>query len=151
MVLLESLAISYIGSEILTDSTRTIYQKITNIISFTTPDVEHIYNELDIKSSVKLIGQTIKDFEEKYIKNIKEYNLEKSIVMAFNEIHLVIEEIEKTMLEIDNQVNEHNEKWVSSWRTPNYLNNIKKIKILNTHLKTRFNSFCEIVKMFKFT
>lgn len=42
-------------------------------------------------------------------------------------------------------------KWFNSWRTPEYLNNIKKIKILNTHLKTRFNSFCEIVKMFKFT
>lgn len=110
MVLLESLTISYIGSELLTDSTRTIYQKISNIITFTTPNIEHIYDELDIKSSVKLIGQTIKDLEDKL--NNSSNNIEKSIIIAFNEIHYVIEDIEKVMFEIDKQVKEHNEKVV---------------------------------------
>lgn len=145
MVLLESLAVSYIGSELLTDSTKTIYQKIANIISFTTPDIEHIYDELDIKSSLRIISQTIQDFENNISAGDEP---EKSIVIVFNEIHLIIDKIDETMKDIDRQVKVHNNKWFSKWRTPEYIENIEKIKLLDSHLQKRFDSFCKINRMF---
>ena len=145
MVLMETLAFTYIGNELLTDSTKSIYEKISSIISYTTPEVSYIYYELDIKTTVEIIGQFIKDLESHKI--ISKSPIKNSIILSIKKIYETLSNIDSLMNKIDNDVINHNNKWFSTWRTPKYLSELDNLKILKNHLNNRFDALDKVIRI----
>lgn len=142
---METLAFTYIGNELLTDSTKSIYEKISNIMSYTTPEVDHIYYELDIKTTVEIIGQFIKDLDAN--DNLKKTSIKNSIILSVKKIYETLSDIDSLMNKINNDVIEHNNKWFASWRTPIYISKLDDLKILKNHLDARFDALDKVIRI----
>jgi hypothetical protein len=133
---------------------------IRSIYSHKNPDVDKLIKKLDIEYHIILISTILKNFNKTGTIDIKEHIGDKSIIFTvFDEsksnrqdpiqisltyLSLIIRDIHNDLMVINQQIEYHNTKWLSSWRTLNIKKYLDILEIHNTILVNRYNDFLKI-------
>ena len=133
------LATIFIGKELLVESTRKLINGISDINSHNDYYVNMELEDLDIYTCVKIIHSIMNFIEE------KENN--EMIKICIDELHKIVDKIDKELSIIKDLILLHKEKWFNSIRTPDYYNNVENVKKYKKILDKRLELFMNVFKM----
>ena len=69
------------------------------------------------------------------------------IKICIDELHKIVDKIDKELSIIKDLILLHKEKWFNSIRTPDYYNNVKNVKKYKKILDKRLELFMNVLKM----
>ena len=79
----------------------------------------------------------------------KKKNCDNSLHIALNYVHATIEDINKLLHDIQNEMKLHEQKWLATWRMPNVYSKLEQVKELKILLDKRIKLFIQIVQFHK--
>jgi hypothetical protein len=130
----------FVGQNILSETTRSIYNGISGIISHQNTEVNKILEEIDVITSTKIVNSIVDEVKKHHYKS-QTFNLAvSSLLDILKKIDLEIEEINKDVVE-------HKEKWFNTWRTPAYVVRIERLRILKKNMDTRLQYLVDIIRI----
>lgn len=153
-----------------TVSTATIkaVSTITSLSYLENPDVKKLLDELDIKCKLSIIKSVLEKFESHTAKKLVEFeinSMEKSQIFEIINsdidlnkdpiklclIHLstTINELEKTLNKIRVKIQNHNNKWFSTWRYLKIDSLLDELKTYSNQLNTRFDNLVKVSDFIK--
>lgn len=133
------LATIFIGKELLVESTRKIINGISDINGHNDYYVNMELEDLDIYTCVKIIHSIMNFIEEKENNEI--------IKICIDELHKIVDKIDKELSIIKDLILLHKEKWFNSIRTPDYYNNVENVKKYKKILDKRLELFMNVFRM----
>ena len=124
-VILEPL-LGFYGSRFF-DSTKNLFNKVWDIINEKNPDVIQLTHDMDINSKLLLVESIIRDLLE----DIKSQKLTptKSLDLGITQINDIIHQLHDNLIELKKMIEYHKTLWFHSFRMPEYLDILEKIKI----------------------
>jgi len=133
-----------ITQKLLSNSIQTSLDILKLFITSHHEQVNEVLLETDLISNLEIIEALMGDIEKN-----KEMQEHLAIQKALTNLHLIVEQIQKILEDINQKIKYHHTKYFSSWRTLKYekqLANLKKsIKLLNI----RYQMFLEVIKVIK--
>jgi hypothetical protein len=131
------------------ETSKSIFNKIWDVINESHPDIIEITNPLDLTQKVKLIESIIRDINDE----IKIHILipTKSLELALLQMKEIIDKIHMNMVEIKVGIDYHKSLWFNTFRTPGYLEHIEILKKNNDILDARLDNLIKIIMLFKNT
>ena len=143
--MIESIIGTMIGREVfsqtISKSTSGLYVEIDNLIHCTEYDFIALLEKLDINTKHEVSTLLIKEYEE--INTIFTDSCKKCI----NSLIDIIDKITKEIIDIQNEIKEHNLKWFHKWRSNTYDNKIQNLITHNTILENRLNLFIKLIQL----
>jgi hypothetical protein len=139
--------LSLYAGQMFQETTKNIFVKIFDIVNEKHDYIKEIIESLDLISKVEIIESIIRDINE-YMKlnNIKpNHTLDLAIVQLSN----IITTIHSDLNNVKNGVEYHKTLWFNSFRTPDYLKLIEKIKLDKKTLDSRLDNMIKIVTLFR--
>jgi hypothetical protein len=136
-----------------------IFGTAKSIYNHQNPDLTNFLKKLDIEYQLRLVGSVLKSQSRVPIIVRKEHIDNKSIIftnvtnnyVSDNPIEIsliylskIIEDIHKILLQIDQKVNYHQTKWLSSYRTLNIESLLTQLETHSVILKNRFDDFVKL-------
>ena len=134
-----ALATTVIGRELIVESTKKVIDVMSDINEHNDYYVNLILQELDIYACVKVIHSMMTFIEKKENNEI--------IKLCIDDLHTIINKIEKELGIIKKLIPEHKTKWFYSFRTPKYYNNVENIKLYKKILDKRLEMFINILRI----
>ena len=135
--------ISYMSHEIaltaISDTSSNIYGIITRLNGYSNKYIKNTLDELDIISKLEIVEALLKQIPE------DKYKKETAIYIAFHHLHNIVEEIELQLGEIEIILQQHKEKWFSTWRGCEI--NVDKIKTNYIKLDKRLEMFIKLINL----
>ena len=131
---------SYFGKEIITESGKSLYNNIVNILSYHIPEVQEILKSIDINNDIKIIRSLISEVEDKHF-NSTTFNT------SLNSVNEMLENINIEIKAIEKEIIDHKQKYFYNWRTPNYEDNLKNLKKMKIILNERLDYFVKITQV----
>lgn len=130
----------FVGQNILSETTRSIYNGISGIVSHQNKEVNKILEEIDVITSTKIVNSIVDEVKKHHYKS-KTFNLAvSSLLEILKKIDLEIEDINKDVVE-------HKEKWFNTWRTPAYVVRIERLRTLKKNMDTRLQYLVDIIRI----
>jgi len=130
----------FVGQNILSETTRSIYNGISGVVSHQNKEVNKILEEIDVITSTKIVNSIVDEVKKHHYKS-QTFNLAvSSLLDILKKIDLEIEEINKDVVE-------HKEKWFNTWRTPAYVVRIERLRILKKNMDTRLQYLVDIIRI----
>ena len=139
--------LSVYAGQMFQETTKNIFVKIFDIVNEKHDYVKEIIESLDLISKVEIIESIIRDINE-YMKlnNIKpNHTLDLAIVQLSN----IITTIHSDLHNVKKGVEYHKTLWFNSFRTPEYLKIIEKIKLDKKTLDSRLDNMIKIITLFR--
>ena len=106
------------------------------------PEVNIIKNkiiQMDLNSKLEIIHSLIKELNEEKLKEFQKISLKS--------IEILIDEINKELIDINQKINYHNSKYFSSWRSINLDNNINQLNDHNILLDKRLDNLIKLLNL----
>lgn len=137
------------AGHLVSETSKSIFNKIWDILSESRHHKLQINIELDIESKVKLIESIIRDINEE----IKMHNLipTKSLELALLQMKDIIDRIHLNFVEIRFGIQYYDSLWFKHFRTATYLEHIELLKKNNIILDARLDNLVKIIMLFKNT
>lgn len=137
------------AGHLVSETSKSIFNKIWDVLNETRHSTLEINTELDIESKVKLIESIIRDINEE----IKMHNLipTKSLELALLQMKDIIDRIHLNFVEIRVGIQYYESLWFKSFRTAGYLEHIELLKKNNIILDSRLDNLVKIIMLFKNT
>jgi len=130
----------FVGQNILSETTRSIYNGISGVVSHQNKEVNKILEEIDVITSTKIVNSIVDEVKKHHYKS-QTFNLAvSSLLDILKKIDLEIEEINKDVVE-------HKEKWFNTWRTPAYVVRIERLRTLKKNMDTRLQYLVDIIRI----
>lgn len=139
--------LSVYAGQMFQETTKNIFVKIFDIINEKHDYIKEIIDMLDLVSKVEIIESIIRDINE-YMKlnNIKpNHTLELAIIQLSNIITIIHTDLNNVKIGVEH----HKTLWFNSFRTPDYLKIIEKIKLDKKTLDSRLDNMIKIVTLFR--
>lgn len=133
------LATIFIGKELLVESTRKLINGISDINSHNDYYLNMELEDLDIYTCVKIIHSMMNFIEKKENNEI--------IKICIDELHKIVDKIDKELSIIKDLILLHKEKWFNSIRTPDYYNNVENVKKYKKILDKRLELFMNVLRI----
>ena len=108
-----------IGKEVISDTIKGINSTISNIESFNIEKVNDVLEELDIIKKIEIVNSL---FENNNLE------MDKTRVMALNNLHEISEKIMKELEEINKDIEYTKTIYFSNFRSSPYFEKLKKLK-----------------------
>ena len=151
---MEMVTITYIGEQMIyvlssglisvavSDTSNMVLNMFKNSIEY--PQLTQTLEETDIYCKLSIIHKLLNKFPEEISKN------NDTIQNSLSNLHDIVISINNELQLIDSEINYHeNNRYLSYYRTPNYKNNLKKLKKLKHTLDNRFEDLIRLVNIFK--
>ena len=94
---------------------------------------------MDLNSKLEIIHSLIKELNEEKLKEFQKISLKS--------IEILIDEINKELIDINQKINYHNSKYFSSWRSINLDNNINQLNDHNILLDKRLDNLIKLLNL----
>ncbi len=133
---------------------------VKKIYTHQNPDVSKVIKELDLDHRLKLVKSVLSVLNEKFPEKKLLSDLEKTqvfelvgkepdakldpIEICLQSLHLIIQEINKDLEQIDRKVAYHQTKWFNGWRKLNIKSYLENLKTNSALLKSRFDQLIQI-------
>jgi hypothetical protein len=163
---------SLLGKEALLEGTRAVLGTTKSILSHTCPKIDSIMEELDLKNSIGQIHAIIEDIKNhadrqtqrffdavgnnagsvntirtKEDGSVDLYDEFKSLSFAIKSLDEIVKKIDNKLIEIKEELEEHNKKWFSSWRTSNNVDNIHNLLNMKLSMDKRVDNLIKVSQL----
>lgn len=110
--------------------------------------IKAVLNKFNIESSYKLVMAPLDDLEKTQVFNIINENKVNTdpIKLCLDHLYSTIRKIDRILLQINNKIIKHNDKWFSTWRHLNLEPFVSELKLNSNLLETRFKNFMLITE-----
>jgi hypothetical protein len=135
------------AGHLVSETSKSIFNKIWDVISESHPDIIEITNPLDLTQKVKLIESIIRDINDEI--KIHILSPTKSLELALIQMKEIIDNIHINMVDIKNGIEYHNTLWFNSFRKPMYTDQIEILKKNNCILDARLDNLIKVIMLFK--
>ncbi len=139
--------ISVYAGQIFQETTKNIFVKIFDIINEKHDYLKEIIDSLDLISKVEIIESILRDINE-YMK-LNHIKSNHSLDLAIIQLSNIITTIHTDLINVKNGVEYHKTLWFNSFRTPDYLKIIEKIKLDKKTLDSRLDNMIKIITLFR--
>ena len=139
--------LSVYAGQMFQETTKNIFIKIFDIVNEKHDYIKEIIESLDLISKVEIIESIIRDINE-YMKlnNIRpNRTLDLAIVQLSNIITIIHTDLNNVKIGVEY----HKTLWFNSFRTPEYLKIIEKIKLDKKTLDSRLDNMIKIITLFR--
>jgi hypothetical protein len=130
-----------LSNSLIKSSVQGSFDLIKNFVSYHHTPIKEVIDEFDLIAKLEIIEAVMKDIENEKI------NDKQSITKALDNLRLVVENIHNLLQKIDNIIKEHEQKYLSKWRTLYYENEILELKRNIRLMDLRYSMFLEILKV----
>jgi|UniRef100_A0A6C0E7B7 hypothetical protein len=146
-MVLASFISAYAGQELVTETSKGIFNRVWDIVTDTHPDIKEITEPMDLIAKVQVVGSIVKEINDDIeLKLIKPTN---SLNISLKQIKEILDEIHKDICDIKNGVEYHRSLWFNRIRTPAYYNIIKKLKSDKNAMDSRLDNLIRVVALFR--
>ena len=133
---------TFIGKDVilqaLTNTTRGIINSLTYLMKQEIhPQLEKELVKLDLIPCISVFAAIAQEDDRE---------LDNSLHIALNYVHATIDDINKLLHAIQSEMKIHEERWFSTWRTPNVYSQLEQIKELKVLLDKRIELFIQMVQ-----
>jgi hypothetical protein len=130
-----------LSNSLIKSSVQGSFDLIKNFVSYHHTPIKEVIDEFDFIAKLEIIEAVMKDIENEKI------NEKQSITKALDNLRLVVENIHNLLQKIDNIIKEHEQKYLSKWRSLYYENEILELKRNIRLMDLRYSMFLEILKV----
>ena len=135
---------TFIGKDVifqaLTNASVGIIQSVNYLMKQEThPQLEKELKKLDLIPCISVFAAIARE----------EKKLDNSLHIALNYVHATIENINKLLHDIQNEMKLHEQKWLATWRMPDVYSKLEQVKELKILLDKRIKLFIQIVQFQK--
>ena len=131
-----------VGQEIVTETSKSIFHSLSNLLSHCHPTINNLLSDLDIPAQIKLTRTIITDIQ---ILNIHT----ESINVSLEQMGDIVKRIEKQVEIIKRGIDYHKSLWFSRWRTAQYETEILELKKLKIIMNLRLQHLLHILQISK--
>jgi hypothetical protein len=104
------------------------------------PVVSNVLEDLDIHASLDIVNAILKETPDNYEKHV-------SLHICIHHINDIIGKIQNLLKSINDEINNHQNKYFHYWRTPTYHNDINKLKKNKKILDERVDMFIKVLQI----
>ena len=122
----------------ITESTRSILFTVSGIMNTKHFELIELLEELDIMHYIKIINSLNNDLKDKDISN--------TIHLSLENLKTIVDKILSEIKSIENEIKLFETYWFKSFRTPNFLSSIDKLKIHHKVMVNRLNLLLNLIK-----
>jgi hypothetical protein len=138
--------ISVYAGQMFQETTKNMFIKIFDIVNEKHDYIKEIIDSLDLISKVEIIESIIRDLHD-YLKT-NNINPNHTLGLAIMQLSNIITIIHTDLNTVKTGVEYHKTLWFNSFRTPDYLKIIEKIKIDKKTLDSRLDTLIKVVTLF---
>ena len=121
----------------ISDTTSTIYNILQSSMINSHPDVKTTFETLDLEARLQVIQAIITNTHSE----------KEPIKIALTNLHEILNSIKKEIEVLQEKMTMNEEKYFSSWRTPDYLPLLDNIEKHSQTLNTRLDLLLNVVKI----
>ena len=125
-----------IGKEVILETYHGINSSLSSIQSFNLESVNLVLERLDISKKIEIVNSLFEGRDEV---------LDKTIVLALNNLHEISEKIEKELVEIKKDIEYSKTLYFSYLRSKPYFEKLKKLECHSKILDSRLDLFLRLV------
>ena len=133
-----------VGQELVSETSKSIFHSITNILSHEHPVINSILSDLDIPAQIKLIRSIVTEVSENEIHN-KDHN--KTLTLSLEQLDDIVKIVSKQILIIKEGIAYHDTLWFNAWRTPDYETEIGQLKKQKNIMNQRLDNLIKVVQI----
>lgn len=126
-------------SQTITNTTKTTYSSISDLLSNKEFKFKNLIEKLDINCKIKIIDKLILEISDKKL------HQNDTIHLALIELHQIIDTINIELEEIKNEINEYNNYWFKLFYTNPYTKLIEKLTIHNQIMEKRLDLLLKLL------
>jgi len=125
-----------IGKEVILETYHGINSSLSSIQSFNLESVNLVLERLDIAKKIEIVNSLFEDRDDV---------LDKTIVLALNNLHEISEKIEKELVEIKKDIEYSKTLYFSYLRSKPYFEKLKNLECHSSILDSRLDLFLRLV------
>lgn len=129
-----------ITEKLLINTIQSSFNLMKHFVSFHHEQLKEVLTDHDLIAKLEIIQAMISDIESDKTSMDK-----RSIQKALTNLHLVIEDIQRLLENIDNKIKHHHTKYFSSWRGLNYDQEINRLKKCIHLMDLRYQMFLDVL------
>ena len=126
-----------IGKEVILETYHGINSSLSSIQSFNLENVNLVLERLDIAKKIEIVNSLFED---------RGNVLDKTIILALNNLHEIAEKIEKELVEIKKDIEYTKSIYFSFFRSKPYFEKLKKLENHSHILDSRLDLFLRLVE-----
>jgi len=139
-MVLSTIISGIVGQEIVTETSRSIFHSITNILSHEHPVINLILSELDIPAQIKLIKSIVSEVSESS-------NHSKTLELSLEQLDDIVKIVSKQISIIKEGITYHDTLWLNKWRTPAYEAEIKQLRRQKKIMNQRLDNLIKVIQI----
>ena len=125
--MIETLVIgSFVGKGVVTqaiaETSRGVFNGVSGLMNNEDFYIKYVLEDLDINPKISTINSLMIQIEAKD-------HISDTVHICLNNLHDIIDKIHKEIIEIEKEIEIDKTKWFRSFRTPNYIKMVDKLKI----------------------
>jgi hypothetical protein len=125
-----------IGKEVILETYHGINSSLSSIQSFNLESVNLVLERLDISKKIEIVNSLFDERDEA---------LDKTLVLALNNLHEISEKIEKELVEIKKDIEYSKTLYFSYLRSKPYFEKLKKLETHSQILDSRLDLFLRLI------
>jgi hypothetical protein len=123
----------------ITNTTKTAYNEITDLMSNKDFLFKSILEDLDLIEKIGIIDSLIKSLELDEIND--------TVNLSLHSLHNIIDKINNEISKINEEIINHNKKWFSSIRPSQYLSLVERLKIHKKIMDERLDLLLKLLPL----
>jgi hypothetical protein len=139
----------YAGQELVTETSKGIFNRIWDIVSDTHPDIKDITEPMDLIAKVQVVGSIVKDITDEISSNL--ITPSNSLNISLKQIKDILDDIHKDINDIKTGIAYHRTLWFHRIRTPTYYDIIKKLKSDKFAMDSRLDNLIRVIAILRQT
>jgi hypothetical protein len=124
-----------IGKEVITDTMKGINSSLSSIQSFNLENVNIVLEQLDISKKIEIVNSLFESIE---------CEMDKTKILALNNLHEISEKIEKELVEIKKDIEYTSTIYFSYFRSKPYFDKLKRLEKHSFILDNRLDLFLRL-------
>ena len=128
----------FIGHVVLSNTTSSLYSLCLSLLDHGHDKINNLFIELDIVAKIQVIDEFIREIPTKNNRTIE---------VALNNLNKINVRIHQILKQIEVKIEEHKNKYLYGWRTPDYQNELSSLKTYNKILDSRFDLLVRLINL----
>lgn len=137
----------YAGTELVSETSKGIFNSIYNIITDKHPEIQEITQPMDLTSKVRVVESIVREVDSEIDHEDLEDN--EPLRVSLLEVKEILENIHKDLENIKDGIEYHKTLWFHRFRSAGYKTTIHKLKLDKNALDSRLDNLVRVIALFR--
>lgn len=137
----------YAGQELITETSKGIFNRAWDIITDTHPDIKEITEPMDLVAKVQVVESIVREITDEI--EIEQLVPSKPLQISLKQMQDILDDIHTDIQDIKEGINYHKTLWFHRLRVPAYYDVIKKLKRDKNAMDSRLDNLVRVIALFR--